>query len=33
MSMMIGMLEVVNKELKKVPYKLHGQEVSARLEL
>ena len=33
MSTMIGMLEIGKNGLKKVPYKLHGQEVSARLEI
>ena len=27
------MLDIVQKELKNVPYKLHGQEISSRLEM
>ena len=30
---MVGLLEFVKEEIKKVPYKLHWQEVSARLEM
>ena len=30
---MVGMLDTTKQELKKVPYKLHGQEVSSRLEM
>ena len=33
LATMIGLLETVENELKKIPYKLHGQEVSARLEM
>ena len=31
--MMVGMLDIVKKELKKVPERLHGQEISSRLEM
>ena len=30
---MVGMLDIIKKELKKVPCGLHGQEISARLEM
>ena len=30
---MVGMLDIIKKELKKEPYKLHGQEISSRLEM
>ena len=30
---MVGMLDTIKQELKKVPYKLHGQEVPSRLEM
>ena len=29
----IGLLRIVKDELKKIPYKLHDQEVSARLQM
>ena len=33
MATLIGMLEIVEKELKKIPCKLRDQVVSARLEM
>ena len=33
LATMVGLLEFVKEEIKKVPYKLHWQEVSARLEM
>ena len=33
LATMIGLLEVVKDELKKEPYKIHDQEVSAKLEM
>ena len=29
---LVGLLDIIKTELKKEPYKLHGQEISSRLE-
>ena len=30
---MVGLLDIIKTELKEGPYKLHGQEISSRLEI